>query len=226
MSKYIAFDVNETLLDLAALDPLFERYFGASVVRKEWFSRVLQLAFVTTITGKYSDFSAIGKAALHAIEEIHHRPLSPPQRQQILDGMVKLPAHSDASDSLGRLQQAGANMVALTNSTAEKAEFQLTNAGLRPYFLQVLSADSVRRLKPAPEPYQMAARELGITTNSLTLVAAHAWDIAGAAAAGCETAYLARPGQVLDALTPKPNLVASDLRDLADQLLATQSGAA
>jgi 2-haloacid dehalogenase len=103
---------------------------------------------------------------------------------------------------------------------------QLTNAGLRLYFQRVLSADSVRRLKPAPEPYQMAAKELEITTNSLTLVAAHSWDIAGAAAAGCATAFLARPGQVLDTITPKPSLIASDLRDLADQLLATQSGAA
>ncbi len=41
MSKDIAFDVNETLLDLAALDPLFEKNFGASGVRKEWFGRVL-----------------------------------------------------------------------------------------------------------------------------------------------------------------------------------------
>ena len=226
MSKDIAFDVNETLLDLAALDPLFEKNFGASGVRKEWFGRVLQLAFVTTITGRYSDFSAIGKAALQAIEEIHHRPLSPPQRQEILDGVTKLPAHSDVSDGLGKLQRAGARMVALTNSTPEKAELQLTNAGLRPYFLRVLSADSVRRLKPAPEPYQMAARDLGITTNSLTLVATHSWDIAGAAAAGCATAFLARPGQVLDALTPKPSLIATDLRDLADQLFASQSGAA
>src|SRR5258708_13163875 len=97
MSKDIAFDVNETLLDLAALDPLFERNFGASVLRKEWFSRVLQLVFVTTITGKYSDFSAIGKAALQAIEEIHHRPLSPSERQEILEGMTTLPPHPDST---------------------------------------------------------------------------------------------------------------------------------
>jgi 2-haloacid dehalogenase len=225
MSNNIAFDVNETLLDLAALDPLFEKKFGASGVRKEWFGRVLQLAFVTTITGNYSDFSAIGRAALRTIEEIHHRPLSPLERQEILDGMTKLPAHSDVSDGLGKLQQAGARIVALTNSTLEKAELQLTHAGLRPFFQRILSADSVRRLKPAPEPYQMAARELGITTNSLTLVAAHSWDIAGAAAAGCATAFLARPGQVLDALTPTPSFIASDLRNLADQLLATHQTA-
>ena len=78
MPQDVAFDVNETLLDLSALDPLFDRNFGTPAVRKEWFSRVLQLAFVTTITGRYSDFSSIGNAALRAIEEIHHKALSLP----------------------------------------------------------------------------------------------------------------------------------------------------
>jgi 2-haloacid dehalogenase len=226
MPQNVAFDVNETLLDLSALDPVFERNFGTPAVRKEWFSRVLQLAFVTTITRRYSDFSSIGNAALRAVEEIHHKPLSSSQREEILEGMTKLPAHPDVRDGLARLQRAGLRLVALTNSTLEKAELQLTNAGLRPYFQHVFSADSVRRLKPAPEPYQMAAKELGIKTGSLLLVAAHSWDIAGAASAGCATAFLARPGQALDVLTPKPNVIASDLSDFANQLLATESGAA
>jgi 2-haloacid dehalogenase len=226
MPQDVAFDVNETLLDLSALDPLFDMNFGTPAVRKEWFSRVLQLAFVTTITGRYSDFSAIGKAALKAVEDAHHRPLSPSERRDILDGMTKLPAHPDESDGLATLQRAGVRTVALTNSTLEKAELQLTNAGLRPYFQHVFSADSVRRLKPAPEPYQMAAKELGITRESLLLVDAHSWDIAGAASAGCATAFLARPGQALEALTPKPNFIASDLRDLAAQILATEFGGA
>lgn len=62
MPPILVFDVNESLLDLAALDPHFEQNFGNVAVRKEWFSQVLQMAFVTAITGAYSDFSTIGKA--------------------------------------------------------------------------------------------------------------------------------------------------------------------
>jgi len=36
------FDVNETLLDLSALDPRFERVFGDASVRREWFMQMLQ----------------------------------------------------------------------------------------------------------------------------------------------------------------------------------------
>ena len=57
MAGVIAFDVNETLLDLSALDPAFERVFGSSAPRPLWFAQMLQLAFVGTITGEYVDFS-------------------------------------------------------------------------------------------------------------------------------------------------------------------------
>jgi 2-haloacid dehalogenase len=44
------FDVNETLLDLAAMDPHFERIFGDPGVRVAWFTQMIQSALVATIT--------------------------------------------------------------------------------------------------------------------------------------------------------------------------------
>jgi 2-haloacid dehalogenase len=41
-----AFDVNETLLDVAALAPLFERIFGDGDAWRDWFAQMLSLAFV------------------------------------------------------------------------------------------------------------------------------------------------------------------------------------
>ena len=59
MARVILFDVNETLLDLRALDPPFERAFGRASVRHEWFGQLLQSAFVSTITDSYADFGTI-----------------------------------------------------------------------------------------------------------------------------------------------------------------------
>ncbi|HYL15461.1 MAG TPA: haloacid dehalogenase type II [Terriglobales bacterium] len=219
MPGIIAFDVNETLLDLSALDSRFQSIFGDPGVRREWFEQVLKLAFVSTIVGSYSDFGAIGRAALLVVEERRKKSLSERQRLDTLQTMRRLPAHPDVKEGFRRLRDRGWRLVALTNSTLEAAEVQLNNAGLHDDLERVFSADSVRRLKPAAEPYQMAARELGITTSDLLFVAAHSWDIAGAAKAGCRTAFLARPGQVLDQLTPKPAFTAADLGDLADQLM-------
>ena len=58
MPRVCVFDVNETLLDLEALDPHFERVFGDAAVRGEWFGQMIQSALVSTVTGAYSDFGA------------------------------------------------------------------------------------------------------------------------------------------------------------------------
>ena len=100
------------------------------------------------------------------------------------------------------------------------ARAQLEHAGLIGAFEAVLSADAVRRLKPAPEPYRMAADRLGVDPGEVLLVAAHAWDVAGALRAGCQAAFVARPGKVLDPLADRPGLVVADLDELADRLLA------
>lgn len=225
MPPILVFDVNETLLDLSALNPIFEKCFGGPAVRTEWFQEVLKLAFVTTITGTYSDFSAIGRAALEIVETRYRKPLPEEQTQQILQSMRKLPAHADVNDGLKRLQQAGLRLVALTNSTLEAARAQLSSAGIHHYFESVFSADPARRLKPAREPYLMVEGELGLRPDSLVMVAAHSWDLAGAMTVGWKAAFIARPGQVLDALTPKPALVAPDLRVLAQQILGSQGRA-
>jgi 2-haloacid dehalogenase len=64
MKKLIVFDVNETLLDLKALDPHFERVFNNASVRASWFATVLRNSLVSTVTGLYDDFGVIAGASL------------------------------------------------------------------------------------------------------------------------------------------------------------------
>ena len=97
---------------------------------------------------------------------------------------------------------------------------QLQHAELAGRFDALLSADEVRALKPHPEAYALAARHAGIRLGEVMLVAAHSWDVAGALAAGCRAAFLARPGMPLDPLGARPELVAPDLGALADRILA------
>jgi 2-haloacid dehalogenase len=125
-------------------------------------------------------------------------------------------------ESLDRLRTAGLRLAALTNSAVKVARDQLTHAGLADYFEQILSADMVRRLKPAPEPYRMAAERMGVPISEVRLIAAHAWDVAGALRAGCAAAFIARPGMVLDPLVERPDIVGADLHEVADQIVAVE----
>lgn len=220
MRRVQVFDVNETLLDLAAMDPHFERVFGDTGVRRAWFAQMIQSALVATVTGAYSQFGAIGMAALAMTAEQAGVQLREEDREAIIGQMRQLPPHPEVPGALQRLRAAGFRLAALTNSTEQVARAQLEHAGLIDAFELVLSADTVRRLKPAPEPYRMAAERLGVAVEEVRLIAAHAWDVAGAARAGCAAAFVARPGKVFDPLVERPDIIGADLAEVADGILA------
>jgi 2-haloacid dehalogenase len=222
MGRVQVFDVNETLLDLAAMDPHFERIFGDAGVHVTWFSQMISSALVATVTGSYSEFGAHAMAALVMTADQAGVTLSDGDREAVAAQLRRLPAHLEVADALRRLGDAGLRLAALTNSTEEVARAQLEHTGLIDAFELVLSADTVRRLKPAPEPYQMAAERLGVGVDRVRLIAAHAWDVAGAARAGCATAFVARPGKVLDPLVERPEIVGADLTEVADAILAAE----
>jgi 2-haloacid dehalogenase len=224
MRRVQVFDVNETLLDLAAMDPHFQRIFGDGGARVAWFNQMIQSALVATVTGAYSQFGAHAMAALEMTAERAGARLTEGDREAVAAQMRQLPAHPEVDGALRRLRDAGLRLAALTNSTEQVARAQLEHAGLIDAFDRVLSADTVRRLKPAPEPYRMAAERLGVAIGEVRLVAAHAWDVTGAARAGCATAFVARPGKVLDPLVERPEIVGADLTEVADAILAVDLG--
>ncbi len=223
MAKVCVFDVNETLLDLGALDPHFERIFGDASVRQAWFGQFLASWLTLTVIGDYWAFGTIGGTALEMVAKRQGVNLSDEDKQQILSGMQELPPHPEVDESLSRLREAGIRLAALTNSTQQVADAQIKNAGLQGHFEQVLSADTVKRLKPAPEPYRMAADSLGVELSEVRLVAAHAWDVAGAIRAGCAAAFVARPGMVLNPLVEHPDVVGADLQEVADRIIEVET---
>ncbi len=223
MPQVLVFDVNETLLDLRALDPHFERVFGDAAVRRQWFQQFVQNFLVTVVLGTYVDFGTIGRGALDMVAERLGKNLTDDERKRILGVMRELPPYPEVRESLASLKAAGFRLGTLTNSTKEVAEAQVQNADLTDLFEQLLSADEVKRLKPAAEPYHMAAERFAVPIGEVRLVAAHAWDVAGALRAGCKAAFVARPGMVLNPIHERPDVVGRDLREVADKIIASDS---
>ena len=214
----LAFDVNETLLDLRALDAPFAAAFGDASLRPLWFSIMLQVAFVGGLTGSYTDFTTAQRSALAILAKRQKVTLSTEQSDAIVDGMRSLPPHPEVRAAMERLR-AKFRLVALTNSTKDVAEAQMTNSGLRDLLEAVYSADEVRALKPAAAPYRMVAERTGVPIGDVRLIAAHGWDIAGALAAGCRAAFVARPGAVIYPHGAQPDVIGADLRAVAEALL-------
>jgi 2-haloacid dehalogenase len=224
MASVIAFDVNETLLDLSVLDQPFEELLGSASWRGQWFAQMLQLAFVGGLTGEYVDFSTAQNAALSMVAAKAGVAVTPDDATAMVHRMRSLPPHREVTDALQRLAASDLTVVALTNSPLDVAEAQLGNAGIRGSFDRVFSADTVRSLKPAPAPYRAVAAAYDVPLSAVRLVAAHSWDVTGAMAAGCQAAFVARPGMVLSPIGPRPDIVAADLAAVADQILVHDAG--
>ena len=216
----LAYDVNETLLDLSVLDVSFEDVFGDASLRPVWFQGMLQLAFVGGLTGRYVDFSTAQRGALQMLARRLDRDLGDDAVDRIVGGMRRLPPHPEVPGALARLKDAGFRQVALTNSPLEVARAQLDHADIAQHFEDVLSADEVRQLKPGPAPYELVAKRTGVAIGDVMLVAAHGWDVSGALAAGARAAFIARPGMVPSPIGEQPEIVVPDIAALAEELKA------
>jgi 2-haloacid dehalogenase len=224
MSRVIVFDLIGTLLDLRAMDPHFERFFGEAAVRKEWWMQTLQLAMAAVLTNAYEDFGVQADTALEITARRYKVSMLGEEKNLILGTLRKLRPYPEVAENLQRLRAAGLRLAALTNSTAQAAETQLANAGLRDHFEQVISTDEIHCFKPAPEVYHLAAKRLDVEPGKVRLVTAHDWDVTGALRAGYAAAFVARPDQVMNPFGPQPDMRGTDLREVAEKMLAIELG--
>ena len=183
------------------------------------FSQLLQSALVSTIVGPYADFRSVARAALSMVAQRRGRELANDEVASILGTIVELPPYPEvARGSSGSLRAGIGSRRWPTQRPASPRPSSRMPASRRASS-GILSAADARRLKPAPEAYRYAAAELGVDASQLRLVAAHAWDVAGALGAGCLAAFVARPGMVLAPLAPRPDIIGADLESVAHALL-------
>lgn len=174
---------------------------------------------VETLTGDYHSFGEIGTAALMMVAKTQGIELAREgAKSAIVTPLRSLPPHPEVVKSLETLKADGFRLVSLTNSSAEGAETQLRNAGLTDFLEKRYSVEGVKKYKPHPDTYRMVLNDLGVKPEEVLMVAAHAWDLAGAENVGLQTAFIARPGKTLYPNVAKPDYVVNDLSELAHVL--------
>ncbi len=67
--------------------------------------------------------------------------------------------------------------------------------------------------QPGPEPYRSVASAFDVDVREVWLLAAHSWDVTGALSAGCQAAFVARPGMALSPIGPQQDSVGADIAD-------------
>ena len=217
----LVFDVAESLLDLGALRPLFQRIFGNSAVVEEWFGETILYSETATLTNSFVPFGQLGAGVLRMLGRIHDVPVTDANVAELAEGLAALPPHPDVPESLRKLKAAEYRLVTLTDSPANPGHGALQAAGLTEVFEHQFTAETVRRYKPARETYQMVAQATGTTLSELCMIACHPWDLIGARAAGCSAALIRPPG-VAPFIVPgvgQPEFSTPSLMEIAAQLV-------
>ncbi|KEZ78829.1 haloacid dehalogenase type II [Salinisphaera hydrothermalis] len=222
-TTHLVFDVNETLLDLSALDPIFSDIFGDSRSRREWFASLLHWSTVTSLTGRFLDFSDLASRCLDQLAARRGIALTDEQRRRVFDTVATLPPHDDVRPALDRLRAAGFTLTALTNSAQSAVDSQFAHAGLTDMFDHVLSVEAARCYKPHPTAYGVATDALGAPPDALRLIACHDWDVTGALRAGLKAAFVARGDDSINTAGDRPDIVGPDLAAVAERIIAADS---
>ena len=216
----ILFDINETVLDLGSLKPKFKAAFGDEAVTATWFSMLLHASTVCILTDVRSYFAALAGTMLDAIAARLGVELSDKMRADILSSFASLPPHVDIKPALTRLRSAGYRTVAFTNSSLNLVTTQIENAGLTEYFDEIVSVEETGSFKPDPKVYEFVARRINRPIEELRLVATHDWDTHGALSAGMHAAYIDRSGAPYHPLYKRPDVYATSMDDVVEQIIA------
>jgi len=218
----LVFDVNETLLDIDVLKPIFDRIFGVPGRMREWFAQLVLYSQSISLAGRYAPFGALGGGVLRMLGTIHGVPIRDEDLTGLRDAIAKLPVHAEVPSTLRRLSTAGFRMVTLTNTPRGQGPDALTLAGVGDFFEQKFTVEPARSFKPAPATYRLVTDSLNIPPASACMIAAHTWDTLGAQAAGWSAALVTRSvNAVLDVPdVPKPEIVGTDLAAVAQQIMS------
>ena len=216
----ILFDINETVLDLGSLKPRFKDAFGDESVTATWFSMLLHTSTVCVLTDTKTNFATLAGTMLDSIAARLGVELADEMRADLLGSFASLPPHMDIKPALIRLRSAGYRTVAFTNSSLKLVSAQIENAGLSEYFDEIVSVEETGSFKPDPRVYEFVAKRVNRQIEELRLVATHDWDTHGALSAGMQAAYIDRSGAPYHPLYRRPDVHASTMGDVVEQIIA------
>jgi 2-haloacid dehalogenase len=220
----IVFDVNETLLDLQTMEPIFQRIFGEKEAMRLWFANLIMYSAALTVAGCYVPFTDIGSAVMKMLADTRGIRISDADKRELTERFSTMPPYGEVPAALRKLRAAGFRLFTLTDNLLEVQTRQLEHGGIVDLFERRFSADSVKHHKPSREAYAHVERELGVAPSDLCLIACHTWDTLGAVAAGWQAALIKRVGNDVLGVGPQPGIVGNDLNDVADQLIARSKG--
>lgn len=221
MATTLAFDVYGTLIDTHGVISALEKHAGdkAAEFSRMWREKQLEYSFRRGLMQNYENFAVCTSNALDYTSAYFRLTLNRKDKEELIGVYKVLPAFDDVEAGLAQAKQAGFRMFAFSNGSAEAVESLLCNAGIRGYFLGVVSVDEMKSYKPNPGVYSHFLRRAGAVGADAWLVSSNPFDVIGALSAGMRAAWVKRsPDAIFDPWGIEPTLTANSLLNLVEKI--------
>jgi 2-haloacid dehalogenase len=217
MSTTLAFDVYGTLIDTHGVVSKLDEMIGgeAKEFSLTWREKQLEYSFRRGLMQNYERFSVCTSHALDYTCTYYKVSLSKEQKQILLESYRTLPAFTDVKNGLERLKKNNYRLFAFSNGTAEAVETLLVSAGVREFFLGVVSVDELKSFKPNPAVYSHFLRKSESLGSHAWLVSSNPFDVIGAISAGMRAAWIRRSEEaIFDPWGIEPTIIAESILEL------------
>ena len=222
MAITLGFDVYGTLIDTHGVIVHLETIIGdkAASFSNTWREKQLEYTFRRGLMRDYENFPVCTRDALNYTCSFYDVDITDEQKQKLLKGYLSLPTFADVEQGLIALQAAGVRMFAFSNGIPDALEILLKNAGIRDYFLGVVSVDDIKSFKPNPDVYQHFLSSTNAAANEAWLISSNGFDVIGAVSFGMKAAWVQRSNQVVfDPWGTEPTVTVTSLTELVDYVL-------
>ena len=214
--RAIAFDAYGTLFDVYSVGALAEQLFpgkGAELAA-QWRDTQIGYTRVRTLSDRYIPFWQLTEDALIFSARKLGLDLTADARKRLMSQYACLSAFPENLSALKELKALGLPLAILSNGTPEMLDIAVKSAGMSGLFDHLLSVESVKKYKTAPEAYQLGPDAFKLPTREILFVSSNCWDALGATWFGYTTFWINRSGQPLDELGVTPTAQGRLLTDL------------
>ena len=214
----VVFDVIGTLFSLETVRRRLTDMGAPPLALDVWFSDSLRDYFAASYAGAYTPFAQVLGASMDRISDALDLELTEDQRASVMGVLRDLRLQPGATDAFRAFADGGWKQITLTNGSESFTRSLLEGAGVDSFFSAVLSCDEVGKSKPHGDVYALARRH---SEGEVWMVAAHAWDVQGAARAGFKTAFVTSKETSYLSAFPAPDVIEDDLFSVANAILTT-----
>ena len=212
----IVFDAYGTLFDVYSIGALAEKLFPArgAALAELWRDKQIEYTRLRTMCSMYKPFWEVTQDALVFACRKLKLDLTLDAQNMLMSEYAKLKAFPENLPVLQQLKAMGLKLAILSNGNPQMLDSAIEASGMRGVFNHILSVDTVKKFKTAPEAYQLAPDVFGLSARNILFVSSNCWDACGATWFGYTTFWVNRAGAPLEELGVTPDATGADMKAL------------